>query len=88
MKYIKINKDAVCEILREHFIENFEKYFEEKDIETKIQHFYLDNEMNFLCVETDDDVEIKDFEELSSKLPYTTKSVFSQSKRYKQVKTK
>ena len=85
MKYIKIDRDAVCEILREHFIENFTQYFDEKDIENKVQHFYFDKNANFICVEAGDNVEISDLEKLSNKLPVTTKSVFSPNKKYKKI---
>lgn len=86
MKYIKIDKDAVYEILREHFIDNLKQYFDEKNIENKVQHFYLDKEMNFICVEADDNVEVGDLEKLSNHLPITTKSVFSSNKKYRQIK--
>ncbi len=85
MKYIKIDRDAVYEILREHFIEKFKQYFDEKVIEDKVQHFYFDKNANFICVEADDNVEIGDLEILSNKLPITTKSVFSSSKKYKKI---
>ena len=86
MKFIKIDKDAVYEILREHFIDNLKQYFDEKNIENKVQYFYLDKEMNFICVEADDNVEVGDLEKLSNNLPITTKSVFSPNKKYKQIK--
>lgn len=85
MKYIKIDKDAVYEILREHFIDNSKLYFDEKNIENKVQYFYLDKEMNFICVEADDNVEVGDMEKLSNNLPITTKSVFSSNKKYKKL---
>ena len=62
MKYIKIDKDAVYKILREHFIDNLKQYFDEKNIENKVQYFYLDKEMNFICVEADDNVEVGDYQ--------------------------
>ena len=57
MKYIKIDKDAVYKILREHFIDNLKQYFDEKNIENKVQYFYLDKEfawkqMTMLKLET------------------------------------
>lgn len=85
MKYIKIDRDAVYEILREHFAENFKQYFDEKSINSKVQHFYLDKKMNFICVESDDDAEIGDLEKLANTLEITTKSVFSTNKKYGEI---
>ncbi len=88
MKYIKIDKDAIYEILREHFIENCKQYFDEQDIFDKIQHFYLDEKGNFICVEADENVKIDNIKELSNKLPITTKSVFNSNKKYKKITKK
>ncbi len=93
MKYIKIDRDAVYELLREYFVGERQNLFNEKDFEDAIQSFYLDEDMNFTCLLQDENqdklsVDFEDMEKFTSNLPVTTQSLYSNSKLYKTISKK
>lgn len=93
MKYIKINKDAVYELLREYFITEQQNFFDNKDVENSHQSFYLDENMNFTCLLQNENqdkfsIDFDDIEKFASELPVTTQSIYSNSKLYKNISKK
>ena len=93
MKYIKIDRNAVYELLREYFISEQQNLFNEKKLEDTIQSFYLDEDMNFTCILQNENkdkpyVDLDDLEKITCDLPATTQSLYSSSKLYKTISKK
>lgn len=93
MKYIKIDKDAVYELLREYFISEHQNLFNEKNLEDITHSFYLDENMNFTCLLQNENkdksyIDLCDLEKITSNLAVTTDSLYSNSKKYKNLSKK
>lgn len=93
MKYIKIDKEAVYELLREHFISEQQNLFNNRNSDDTIQSFYLDEDMNFTCLLQDENkdkpcVDCDDLEKLSRGLSVTTDSLYTNKKLYKNLSKK
>lgn len=93
MKYIKIDKNAVYELLREYVIDKEQYLFNEKQKEDIFHSFCIDEDMNFICLLQDEskdksNLRFEELEKIMRDLPITTDSLYSNSKKYKNLSKK
>ena len=93
MKYIKIDKNAVYELLREYVIDKQQYLFNEKQKEDISHSFCIDKDMNFICLLQDEskdksNLKFEELEKIMRDLPITTDSLYSNSNKYKNLSKK
>lgn len=84
IKIIKLDEDAVLEILHEYLNENQNRLFNEKDSLDRITTFYMENgELIYLSRDIDNFSELteKDLKSLIKSTPATAESIFEPNKK-------
>lgn len=89
IKVVKLDADAILELLGEYFTDNFEIIMEDKNLTDKTLDFYLDKDGQFLCISQDDKNHIElsndDKQEIIKKMPITTDSIFSNKTKFNKL---
>lgn len=89
IKVVKLNSDAVLELLGEWVTDNFEVIMKDKNVTDKTLDFCLDKDGQFLCICQDDEdyVELSndDKQEIIKKIPITTNSMFSNKTKFNKL---